>query len=319
MMVRNKITVFVLAIALIILSACTMAAQPSAVPTLDLVATQAWGDTATANANTKATADMQATGAAKATTDTQGTASAVAIIEATSKAQTQAADYATATQIVRKTQAAEDVTNTAIAKTATSIARATNKAQQATEQASGMFEQVQWLYDEGFIKTTEGSFYKMDDFDESWAQIGWYRWWPTKYSPKNFVIMADATWESASKTANFDESGCGFVFHAEDVDNHLRAFLAMDGYVYMNRFKGGVGAFLGSGYYGRFEIPSDSAQIMLVAENGTYTFFVNDIKVFSRKDTALYKGELALTLASGTNKDWGTRCIMKNIELWEMP
>ena len=37
-----------------------------------------------------------------------------------------------------------------------------------------------------------------------------------------------------------------------------------------------------------------------------------------RQDMSLEEGELSLTLLSGTNKDYGTRCEMTNIELWEL-
>jgi hypothetical protein len=39
---------------------------------------------------------------------------------------------------------------------------------------------------------------------------------------------------------------------------------------------------------------------------------VNEKKVVHFQDTKLQGGKLALTLASGTNKDFGTRCIMKS-------
>lgn len=96
-------------------------------------------------------------------------------------------------------------------------------------------------------------------------------------------------------------------------------FLAMDGYVYMHHFKNGGFGLLGSAYYGKLAIPSDSATLMLVAEDNWYTFYVNDKKVLKREVSSLASGDLAPTLMSGMNKDFGTRCQMKNIGLWVLP
>ncbi len=56
---------------------------------------------------------------------------------------------------------------------------------------------------------------------------------------------------------------------------------------------------------------------MLVEEGGHIIYFVNGDKVLDRQDNQLTEGDLALTLVSGTNLDFGTRCTMTNIELWE--
>jgi hypothetical protein len=55
---------------------------------------------------------------------------------------------------------------------------------------------------------------------------------------------------------------------------------------------------------------------MLVVEDTWITVFVNGDKVHSRQDSALPSGDLSLTLFSGINTGFGTRCRMTNIELW---
>ncbi len=185
-----------------------------------------------------------------------------------------------------------------------------------TQTAQPMQALIESLKTDGFIKNTGGAYYRLPDFDKSWAQLSWYRWWESDYSPENFVIRADTSWWSASNIADWWASGCGVVFHETDADNHYFIGLALDGYVYLNRVKGGVYANLLNNSYGKVDVPNGSAQITLAVENGWITFLVNGKKVLRTQDTGLNSGKLAMSLVSGTNKDFGTRCQMKNIELW---
>ncbi|GAP22194.1 hypothetical protein [Leptolinea tardivitalis] len=188
-----------------------------------------------------------------------------------------------------------------------------------TSESAGMEKLVKKLYEDKIITSTEGEYHHLDDFDEEWAQLYYYQWWYTDYSPSNFIIQADMEWESASKTANFGDSGCGFVYHTEDAGDHHATFLMMDGKVQTYRAVNNNWTTLKGGNAGRFNTPKDKAHMTLVVDNQWITVYVNEKKVVHFQDTKLQGGKLALTLASGTNKDFGTRCIMKNVELWELP
>jgi hypothetical protein len=63
-------------------------------------------------------------------------------------------------------------------------------------------------------------------------------------------------------------------------------------------------------------VPEGSAQIMLVVIEKKVYFYVNGEKIASANDAALKPGKLSLTLLSGTNKDFGTRCQMTDLDLW---
>ncbi len=175
------------------------------------------------------------------------------------------------------------------------------------------------LHEKNLISSSSGIYHKLPDFDKSWAQILWYQWWQTGYSPTNFIIQANVSWDSASTTANWPDSGCGFVYHEADKYNNHRTYLAMDGYVYSDRWINGIYTSLKGGYYGKLKTPSDSAKIMLIVENQVVTFLVNDQKVVSFQDTKLQGGRLAYSLASGTNKEYGIHCSWDNIEFWQLP
>jgi Tol biopolymer transport system component len=175
------------------------------------------------------------------------------------------------------------------------------------------------LTDAGILTSYDGGAHSLADFDQEWAQINWYSYFRTGRQPTNFVIRADASWESASDKANWFNSGCGFVFRETDVDNHYMAYLDLDGFVHLSRSKNGYDYNLGkSAVRYPLEKPADEASIMLAVDGDSINFFVDGYLMLSRQDSSLESGNLALTLLSGTNKDFGTRCTMTDIELWEL-
>ena len=294
-MVR-KCVVGILCLLVVVSTACsgTPTVAPSDTPDL------------TAQANETSAAATQRESEARAT-DEQATKEAE---QATKEAEQSAATGQAATQV--------RLTQEAAAQEATLAAAVVQTITAATAQAQPMYDLIQQLYGDGYLSRTNGTYFNLPDFDKSWAQIGWYQWYYTDHSPKSFVIRADASWDSASSTANWWTSGCGFVFREDGVENYYLAYLGLDGRVYFRRTVNGRQASLGNVYYGRVGTPDGQAQIMLVVEDANITFFVNGDKVHARQDQGLTSGNLALTLLSGINTDFGTRCKMVNIGLWEL-
>ena len=169
---------------------------------------------------------------------------------------------------------------------------------------------------------TPVSYFVISDYDQSWAQIGWGQYTSIEDPPTNFVIRTDANWSSASDTANWNESGCGFVFHAKDTSSLFVSYLGLDGIVYVQRVYNGESKLLGSATYGKVDIPEGSAELMLMVNGDKIYYFVNGEEVYSGSDSlltgALDSGDLGFILMSGTNKDYGTRCQMKNTDLWDL-
>ncbi len=265
-----------LAVLLIAAVACsTSAPAPTGTPTPDLAAT----------AQAVEAAEARVTAEAVETQDAQATATAAFGLTATP---------ARATEVAAQRQATRQ------AATAQAIV-------EATAQAQPMVEAIQKLVDDGYLDRSEGKYFALRDFYESWAQLNWYTYQDTGYAPTNFVVRAD-WWNS----------GCGFVFREQDVDNHYLAYLGLDGWVYFSAFRNGSFVDLGGARYGKVGVPSGGAQLTLIVDGNKFTFFVNGERVYSKVDQAFASGRLALTLLSGTNKDYGTRCLMKNVELWEL-
>jgi hypothetical protein len=186
----------------------------------------------------------------------------------------------------------------------------------ATARVKPFMDTLQRLKESGVIYQTEGGYVRLDDFDQSWAQIDWFRWWNTDYSPENFVISANAKWSSASDKSNWPGAGCGFVFAFVDKQNYRRAYLGLDGNVRLSRKVNNTWNTMARQKTDGVTIPNGDAKIMLVVFDKRISFYVNDVLIASALDTTQKPGVLAFTLASGTNKDYGTRCQMTNVNLW---
>jgi len=184
-------------------------------------------------------------------------------------------------------------------------------------QTSSLEDVVTDLENADLLNPAEGWTKKIDDWSKSWAQLNWYTWSRVWFDLADFVVSADATWESASDKANWRDSGCGFVFRESNADNHYVVFLDMDGFVQLARWKNGsYGRVARSSSSYPVEKPKDSANLMLAVQGNDIRFFVNGLLMLYRQDTAHSEGSLGLTLMSGTNKDFGTSCEMENVGLW---
>lgn len=271
--------------ALFILLTCTlMSCSPSE------------SEIATSNAQTQAVIDAQATDAA----GTQDAIQATQDAESTSSAATATFEFemaSTTTKAAQKTATRE----------ATVVA--------ATAQASSMAERVQELAAAGYISRSRGSYHRLPSFNETWAQIYWYQWWHTGFSPPDFVIRADAKMDSAASYAD-SASGCAIVFREEGTENHYLFTVNMYGGVGLERVYKGRFTRIGSGSYGSSSVRTEELHVLLAVDGDTFSAFVDGEEMFKRTDTVLTSGNLALSLLSGTNRGFGTKCQMTNVELW---
>ena len=190
-----------------------------------------------------------------------------------------------------------------------------------TATAQPMADTVKKLFEDGYLASTEGTFYQLEDFDYAWARLNSYAYFPTDYSPKEFVIRADAQWSSASDNANWYNSGCGFVFRDVDEENHYLVYLAPAGRVVAFRRVHDKISILGISKNVPFELKADNANIMMVVQGVKITFFVDGEEVSHASDNLLSsatfeKGRFGMAVYSGTNKGYGTRCKMTDVGLW---
>ncbi|RPI25210.1 MAG: hypothetical protein EHM70_20370 [Chloroflexota bacterium] len=310
------LVVFVVLVA-VTLACASGIGGPTSTPTTDPATPAA----ATAKVEAQLVLDRQATADIKATSEAEAeaeAAQATEAVQATLDAQATEEANATATLVAKQLVTKEAADARATEKVAATSTAKAEAIIEATAQAQSMLDEIQPYIEDGYVSTLEGDYYTLEDFHETWAQLRWYQYWWTGYDPDNFVLQAHFAWLSASDKADWWASGCGFVFHEQDVDNHYLVYLALDGNAYFSRFRNGNYARIGSGYYGSLDYMDGSADIALIVENGWVTFLVNGKKVFRLQDTTIPGGNLAYTLNSGTNKDYGTSCTMTEVELLEL-
>ena len=176
-------------------------------------------------------------------------------------------------------------------------------------------EKLQVAYDDGVLPTMDGTYHRLEDFDESMAKINWLWWWDTDYEPENFVVRVDAYWDTASELTNWDASGCAFVFGKEDEDNYNFTWLGLDGFVNLQRKVKDDWQWIAKRPNGKLSIPEGEAEIMMVVFDKRITIYVNGEKELSEYDPLYTPGNLAFSVFSGTNTGFGTRCKMNNIDL----
>lgn len=191
----------------------------------------------------------------------------------------------------------------------------------ATQHRNELDAEVQAYYDKGYLTTTKGRFEEYDDVSESWAQLGWYQSWSLKETASDFYMKAHLKWSSAYRNA--DISGCGFIFAQQNNENrdHYAVFLdrskvyfVKTGYYYEP-----FGPLHGTGRV-KFDNPADhpvEADFTLIVKGTSAFVLVNEELTGEYLLTeGKTKGKYGLALLSGTNKDFGTRCEMKNLHTW---
>jgi hypothetical protein len=190
----------------------------------------------------------------------------------------------------------------------------------ATQKYEAMFAKIEQYAKDGYIPSTNGTYYSLPDYSDNWAQINYYRWYSTGYSPENFVIESDVEYASASDIANWFESGCGFVFHADENNQHYAVFIVMDGHAFSHAISDGKFIPMGDAYLGKLDIPTGKVHFVLVVNGKQYALFLNGklVKKFEGIQGKLTKGDLAYSIISGTNTGSGTSCKFTNTGLWEV-
>ena len=190
----------------------------------------------------------------------------------------------------------------------------------ATQHMSDLQAEAQSYFEEGYIKSADGRFREYDDFNEEWAQLGWYSWWTLGQNAKDFYISAHFKWTSAYRSA--DLSGCGFAFAIQGDNDHYAVFLDrskvyfVETAEYYTPFSPTRGT--GRVNFGNpFDLPVEADFTLIVQGTTAYVLVDQDlVGEYTLSQSKQLRGGLGLTLLSGTNRDFGTRCEMTDIRVW---
>ena len=189
----------------------------------------------------------------------------------------------------------------------------------ATQRTEELNAEVQTYFDMGYLTTTDGSSIELDDFSYDWAQLGWYNWLPLGVSTSDFFLSAHFKWDSAYQ--NSDISGCGFIFSLQENNDHYAVFLDRSKIFFLitdraRGFSSPVNPTRGTGLV-KFDHPAEADFTLIVKDHSA--FVLVDGKVVGEYTLAQSRpmnGNLGLTVLSGTNRGYGTRCEMTDLHLW---
>lgn len=193
----------------------------------------------------------------------------------------------------------------------------------ATQRYEGYTAETQKYFDLGYLSTAEGHFVEYEDFTEEWAQLGWYRRLILDDRVSDFFMTAHLKWSSAYRNA--DVSGCGFFFASQENGDHYAVFLDRSEVLFLNAdqtsgFSRRVGLTRGTGRVD-FDNPADKpveADFTVIVNNAYVYVLVNGEVVgeYTLSQSRILTGDFGVTLLSGTNADYGTRCEMTDIHAW---
>ncbi len=190
----------------------------------------------------------------------------------------------------------------------------------ATQEYEDFYSQVKEYNDKGQVASLNGSYVTIEDFSESWPQIGWYQYWTVEKDISDFVFSSHFTWSTASSTP--DVSGCGVVFSLQPNGDHYAVFLDKARVLVLHKdsSRGNksyeVGKTRGSGRV-NYSNPANADFSLAVKGNHAYVYVdKNFIGEYTLSADSIMQGEFDLTLLSGTNKDFGTKCEMTHSKLW---
>jgi len=160
------------------------------------------------------------------------------------------------------------------------------------------------------------------------AQRNYWIWYPIEDagSHQDFAIGADVSWETASETSDWWNTGCGFFLRPRDDDGLGGYFVAetADGLPWLLWWKPGAEFLVDLLRPGSYDYYSNasagkrtgSQHIVAIVQGPTLRFLVNGDQKIYRDDVAERSGFIGAVVVSGTNKDYGTRCDFSNLWLY---
>lgn len=218
-------------------------------------------------------------------------------------------------------QATATATNTSAPPTATKRPTSTPRPTAtpnvaATQQFEAFYSLLDSYEQKGYLSTTDGTARTIKPFNEEWAQLNWYQWWPEDTVNSDFVFSGRFKWSAAFSSP--DVSGCGIIFGLQDNSDHYAVFLdksrilflmARGSHVY------NVGKTRGPGRVS-YTLPAEADFVISVKDKSAYVSVDGEVTEYTLSQDQSTEGDFALSLLSGTNKDYGTRCEITDMILW---
>ena len=189
----------------------------------------------------------------------------------------------------------------------------------ANERADELNAEARKYFEKGYLATIDGRFRELEDCSYDWAQLGFYRRFLIQDSVDDFFLSAHFKWDSAFR--NSDTSGCGFIFDVQPNNDHYAVFLDRQRVLFLITdntvgFSRPVTPTRGTGIV-KFDYPAEADFTLIV--KGAYAYVLVNGEVvgeYTLSHSRPQTGAIGLTVLSGTNRDFGTRCEMTNLHFW---
>jgi hypothetical protein len=185
--------------------------------------------------------------------------------------------------------------------------------------ADRLLEQLDKFKEDGRIPATEGEYIRLEDFSESFAQLGYYQGYPTGIELENFVFIGHLSWETALATS--DVSACGILFASQPDSSDYAVFLDKSRVYFSSSTATSykeLGKTSGTGRV-NFTNPAEADFSLVVYENHAYVYVNDDfIGEYTLSADKPLRGGFGYGIISGTNRDYGTRCEITEAGVWSL-
>ncbi len=166
------------------------------------------------------------------------------------------------------------------------------------------------------ISGMAGTYQTFADQELSLAQMGFYQVSNFGVSGQDVLLQADIAWNSAFDKPDYKNSGCGFVFRAENEYTFLRAYIALDGNIYLSAFRNGTEIPIFTYNYGSWSLTGQGTLTIVANAAKISVLFNQNLLGTVYNATWMATGGAGLTVLSGTNLDYGTACSFTNGQMY---
>ena len=164
------------------------------------------------------------------------------------------------------------------------------------------------------IRSVGGTYFKLPEQNISLAMMGYTQRVPLEISTESLLLQSDIAWSSGYNRPDYAGSGCGFTIRELNSNSFIEIYAAMDGGIYVNAYRYGNKVPLTTLKYGNWSIEG-KGRLGVAADSSKITILWNDAILGTVTDaTWLGSGAVSYLVHSGTNGDFGTRCVFTNGE-----
>jgi hypothetical protein len=198
----------------------------------------------------------------------------------------------------------------------------------ATQEAQSVAYQLfQTLRKDGSLTMDVGTPFSPDDFSDSMAQNGWYRWWPfDAMDPMaDYVILSHIEWQYPEEYKLTMAGSCGFVMRLVDNDRHVIFMINTNNTLWLSQMtvNGYARAdirspWIQNNHQIRTREKSGSADVAIVAEKERISLYYNGQKDSEWIVARISPGKIGYMIMSDSNTGYGVKCSFSGTQIYPL-